>query len=119
MTDEIKPSVDFTLEDASKHVTGWETVAIEDKFGTLDKLGAGKNLIALVTVFEKRTRKCDWQEIGEWTQEQLLGYFKPQEQEDVENSKSGEAEAGSDVRKLRSGDGVLKEGLSGPDSAGA
>ncbi len=83
MTD-IKPSVDFSLQDAVNELTGFETIALEKKYQKrLDAFYLGELTVGLVFTFEKRTNpQITWDEVGKRTQKELSGFFTP-ESDDV------------------------------------
>jgi hypothetical protein len=83
---EIKPTVDFSLSEAAQELTGFETIALEKKFGKrMDAFGVGEAAAGFVWTFENRDRKVSFDEIAKWTNRELSGYFAPEPEDELDD----------------------------------
>ncbi|HLL68810.1 MAG TPA: hypothetical protein VK453_24315 [Micromonosporaceae bacterium] len=85
---DITPTVDFTIQEAMEELTGFETIAIQKRFGNeIEKLGGVITMIALVWAFENRRAKVDWGTVERKTLRELNGYFAKADDPDVVEGK--------------------------------
>jgi hypothetical protein len=73
----VVPTSDMPLSVAAEELTGFETLAIEKRFGRkMEELSAASLTMAIVWACENRTAKTAWNVVEAMTLRQLGGYFQ-------------------------------------------
>ena len=83
MTDTVPEQIPLTVGEAAKALTGFEIIAIEDRFrAPLDKLSGSKMLIGLVWAHWRRAgsdrQRIAWADAEKLTLGQLEAFFEPE-----------------------------------------
>jgi hypothetical protein len=76
MTEPAKPTLDIPLSEAVQGLTGFEVIAIQERYRTtMEHLGAIKLTLGTVWAWENRTTKTSWPTVESRTLKDLNGYF--------------------------------------------